>query len=120
LLGIGRYQFGLGTVVSSRYQYLAWIGFAPCLGIVLDSIIRAIADRLGGTKRAARVVTAVVLASLVGFVAIPWPMEADRWAEWRGTAIRDELRAAPGNNRLSYGLVTVDRARELADRFELH
>jgi hypothetical protein len=120
ILALGRSDLGLGTAVSSRYQYVSWLGFAPCLGIAFQSAAWRVAKRLTFVKRSLQLTTAVGLVALVALVALPWPLEASRWADWRGTAIRQEVRSKPSNEQVSFVVVTAGRARELEREFGLH
>jgi hypothetical protein len=120
ILGMGRSELGFGTAFSSRYQYVSWLTFAPFLGIAIHTGVDALASRFRRPVSSYRLFAALSLAILVLIVATPWPSKADRWAEWRGTEIRQAVQTAPADSPLSYSLITVGRARELVKLFNLH
>jgi hypothetical protein len=119
ILGLGRSQLGLGTAVSSRYQYVSWLAFAPLLGITIQAGYTALVKRSGVESTLPRVVAALGLTALVLIVGLPWPAEAEHWAVWRGDAIRQQYESGAASEQLRYSTITVGRARELGSRFDL-
>jgi hypothetical protein len=119
LLGIGRYHTGIGSTVSSRYQYASMLAFLPMLGFWLSW-------HWGRAKLhwpALKPAPAVMLGALALVLCLQWPSEMDHFAEWRGTRSRRILfvdvnpasDAVPGIPELP-----MDRAKELIAKYHLH
>jgi hypothetical protein len=119
ILGAGRSQLGFDTAFASRYQYVSWLTFAPFLGLTIQAGYAALVRHFGVESTLPRLATALVLLVLVLIVGLPWPAEAARWAELRGTATRQQYQSGVASEQLPYSTVTVGRARELGRRFDL-
>lgn len=119
LLGIGRFHTGLGTTISSRYQYISLLCTMPFAGICLEGLIARVLP--GRTGQAAGGV-ALVLALAV-FCLRAWPGQVRPWAD-DSRRVRHLL--APGAGPVAEGAITGlewipnDRARELVRRYQLH
>ncbi len=120
LLGVGRYHLGLGTAVSSRYQYVSLLCFAPSAGILLRQVAEVAISHLHVRPRVVEAALALVVAALGVAVLAPWPTEIAQWAEWRGTAVRAELANGPADAKLSSATITITQARTLVQVYDLH
>lgn len=90
LLGLGRFHTGIGTTISSRYQYLSVICTFPFAALVLESMI----DRIRTNRlRAGLAVVAVAVAAVLAVRR--WPAELSHWASWRGKAHIQALMSDP-------------------------
>jgi hypothetical protein len=119
LLGIGRYQMGIPTAVSSRYQYASLISVMPVAAYWVSCQWR----RLRVPAAARGIAAAVVLAALAGSLCRQWPSEMDHFAEWRGTRSRHLLleEAHPGAQAVpGIPSLPMDRAKDLIARYTLH
>jgi hypothetical protein len=105
-LGFGRYQTGIDTAVSWRYQYLSLLCFGPLLGLLVAR-----------QKRMAQLAALLIWVPVLGY---PWKRHAPRWAGWRGSQVRQQLISAPSDARLDASSVTVKRALELKNTYNLH
>jgi hypothetical protein len=105
-LGYSRWQTGLATVTSSRYQYIPLLCFGPPAGILLCELRTC--PRL-----------AIILLCACG-LAFPWKRHADQWATERGTNLRTSIRQTGPNDRFDPSTLTAGRARELMNRYNLH
>ena len=115
LLGMGRYHLGIETAVSYRYQYVSLLCFAPFLATV------AVKGLQWFTAPTARSVAFALL--FVGWGAVlgyPWARHSERWAQWRGTDVRNALAATPPDQRFGLPTITAGRARELVKIYNLH
>jgi len=115
LLGIGRYDHGLETVISYRYQYASLLCYAPFLGIVIARAAEWIPrPGLGCTAFAVFVLAWGLL------LAYPWRRYSARWSEWRGMEARAALASSPEDKRFGLPGITAGRARELIAIYHLH
>jgi hypothetical protein len=105
-LGFGRYQMGIDTAVSWRYQYLSLLCFGPFAGLIV-----------AGQKRWAQIAALLIW---VPVLAYPWKRHAPRWASWRGSEIRQSLATLPDDDSVALSHVTVKRAHELEKLYNLH
>ena len=105
-LGYGRWGTGLETVISSRYQYIPLLCFAPMGGI----LVARLRTRL-------RVVVFLVCACGLGF---PWKRHAEQWAGWRGSELRTAIERAKPAEHFDPSDLTASRARELVRLYRLH
>jgi hypothetical protein len=115
ILGVGRFHTGPGAAVSSRYQYMSLLCFAPFLGMTLDDLLRRI-----GRRRARQVWTAAVLTAWALLLLWPWRREMAWWSRWRGSDIRQIVRYAPAQTTVPYSLTVAGRARQLTSLFNLN
>jgi hypothetical protein len=115
LLALGRYQLGIETSVSYRYQYVSLLCFAPFLAVVTMKGI----DLL--KRPAARgVAFALFFAGWTLLLGYPWARHSERWSRWRGTENRMALEAAAPEQRFGLPEITAGRARELIRIYGLH
>ena len=105
-LGFGRYQKGISTSVSSRYQYISLLCFGPVAGMLV--------------ARSRRLLQAMLFLVWVPILAYPWNRHAPRWARWRGIEIRDRLAKVPDTDHFDPSSLTAGRARELTKLYRLH
>ena len=115
LLGFGRYNLGIDTAVSYRYQYNSLLCFAPFLGIVAEACLHFL--RRSFVREAGFAVIFVGWALLLGY---PWARHSGRWAQWRGIDVRNALAATPADQRFGLPSITDGRARELVALYNLH
>jgi hypothetical protein len=119
LLGIGRYHTGIPSTVSSRYQYAALVSFMPMAAFWLVTQ----RDRLPTSSAPRNAMLGVFLAGLAVFLCWQWPIELDRFAEWRGTRSRRILfvDAHPGTQAVP-GIpeLPMERAKLLIAEYHLH
>lgn len=105
-MGYGRTYTGLETAVSSRYQYISLLCFAPMAGWAFASL-----------RREARVIVLLLSIALLGY---PWGRHIQIWAAWRGTEIRAAVLRNPDSERFDPSPLTAGRARELIRQYRLH
>ena len=105
-LGYARSYTGLPSTVSSRYQYLSLLCFAPAAGIAWASL-----------RKQAQVL--VLLISL-GLIAYPWRTHLPFWAKLRGSDVRQELQQKSDDERFDPSSLTAGRARDLVHQYHLH
>lgn len=115
LLGLGRYQMGIGTAVSYRYQYPSLLCFAPFFAIAVMKGLQALSRP---TSR--NVAFAVIFVGWAGLLGYPWKRHSERWAGWRGTEVRTALASALPDQRFGFATITAGRARELIKLYNLH
>ena len=115
LLGVGRWNLGIDTAVSYRYQYVSLLSFAPFLGLVVGRAVQSLGD--SRSARPAFVVFFVGWGLLLGY---PWARHSQRWSQWRGTDVRNALASAPADQRFGLPSITGERARELVALYNLH
>ena len=118
LLGIGRYQMGLLTAMSSRYQYASLIACVPAAGFWVSRQW----ERLPVPARPRSAAFWGLLAAAAVVLSAGWPNELDPFTVWRGTDSRRILdpsgpasAAVPG-----YPGFPIERARELIAKYDLH
>lgn len=118
LLGVGRHHTGLGTTVSSRYQYGALLATLPFAGLWLESLLRRLPDRI-------RLPGAIaVCLIMLGVFCRQWPSEIASFCDYRGTQTRQMVFTEP--NPPARGAIPgipslpTARARELAQKYHLH
>jgi hypothetical protein len=115
LLAIGRYNTGMQSTVSSRYQYIALLGLAPFIGILLQRILFKPSNWL---DRAA--MWAVLLAWCV-LLLYRWPIEINTWSIWRGTEVRKALQLSqPQDGPFAASTQPWGSAAELQVKYNLH
>jgi hypothetical protein len=120
LVGLGRYHTGLGTTISSRYQYGSLLCLAPFIGLWLNHMLSKIPLYL----RFPRFAAIATLVILTVYISHRWPQEIRDFSSTRGTDTRRILTqdahpppmgAVPGIPFLS-----TDRAKELIQIYHLH
>lgn len=120
LLGIGRYHTGLGTVTSSRYQYISLLCTLPFVGAAFDGLLR----RFSRTPSWAATIGVAGLIATILVAVSPWPGAMRDWADGRGRNTRHLIfvASAPPAEGAVPGIpnLPTQRARELAKRFTLH
>ncbi len=105
-LGYGRSYTGLATTVSSRYQYISLLCFAPMAGWAFASL-----------RREAQVMVLLLSMGLLGY---PWRRHIPTWAAWRGAEIRMALDRKADSERFDPSSLTAGRARQLIRQYRLH
>ena len=105
-LGYGRSYTGVANTISSRYQYISLLCFAPMAGWAFASL-----------RKEARV---MVLLLAIGLLGYPWRRHIQTWAVWRGAEIRGALRQNADGERFDPSSLTAGRARQLIRQFDLH
>jgi len=119
LLGIGRYNAGLPTAVSSRYQYASLIAILPLAGFALSRAW----DRVPLPSLARRGALAALLLSIGVVCCRLWNEEMSSWSVWRGSEVHRVLVEDPFPSRNAvpgYPGFPMDRARELIRKYHLH
>jgi hypothetical protein len=101
-LGAGRFQLGLDTAVSWRYQYISLLAFGPLAGLLL--------------VRYKRTVQVGVWLIWILMLAYPWKRHAPRWAVWRGVEIRTRVATYPADARFDPSSITVTRVSHWFDQ----
>jgi hypothetical protein len=104
-LGYSRWQTGIATAASSRYQYIPLLCFGPMAGILVARV------------RASRRV-ALIMICAVG-VALPWKRKAEQWSTGRGAELRAAIEQAGPLDHFDPSSLTAARARELMREYEL-
>lgn len=105
-LGYARSYTELATTVSSRYQYISLLCFAPFAGVAFM-----------GLRRDAQVLSLLASICLFGY---PWRTHVPLWAKQRGADIRFAIERKAGGGRFDPSSLTASQARELIRRYELH
>jgi hypothetical protein len=105
-LGFSRWQTGLATVTSSRYQYIPLLCFGPMAGILIAEL------RLGARA-------AVIILCACGLV-YPWKRHSEQWATERGIKLRAAIQQSDPQDRFDPSSLNAGRARELIQRYGLH
>ena len=114
LLGFGRYWTGLAASVSSRYQYVSLLCFAPFLVIAAGYLIRKF---LVGKFRT--VCKSLLVACWITILIVPWPRKVNQWIQWRGYGPRAQAAGTmPAQGVALCGLPT-SRIQELVREFHL-
>jgi hypothetical protein len=119
LLGVGRYHTGLATAVSSRYQYASLVATMPCAGYVLAELWRRIPVPAGARAAAA----ALALGGAGAWMVAHWPDRLIPFAQERGDQPRRELLgppSQPGATAPGVPFMSMERARELTEKYHLH
>jgi hypothetical protein len=119
LLGVGRFNFGITTAVSSRYQYASLMGILPLAGFWFAWAL----EKLPAPAKVRGFVSAAVLATLALVLCTQWSPTIESWSGWRGTEPRRILvtdsspppAAVPG-----YPGFPTARAKELIAKYNLH
>jgi hypothetical protein len=119
LLGIGRYDAGFVTAMSSRYQYSSLVATLPFAGVVGTALL----DRLpSGTIRGA--VAGVVIIVAGGLCLRAWPAALREFTGWRGTELRALLAAPPTSDPAvrvpALEFMHIERAKALQRAYRLH
>ena len=105
-LGYARTWTGLSTTVSSRYQYISLLIFAPMAGMAI-----------AGWRREWK---AIVFVLWIWLLAYRWEPSLDYWCNWRGTAIRNALARNPPNAPFDPSRLSIAEGRKLVERYQLH
>jgi len=119
LLGIGRYHTGLPTTVGSRYQYASLIGMAPLAAFWLSRLWERIPVP-GGLRGAC---AAGILALLAVHLCRLWPETLAPFSDSRGAESRRIMLVEPSPGPRSVPgipLLTMERARALVEKYNLH
>jgi hypothetical protein len=117
LLGIGRHNTGIQASISSRYQYISLLCFAPFVGAVMQRAVLTV--RPGYIDKMA--VTCLLLA-WCALLTHRWPQEIELWSAWRGTAIRNALNVQQSTfqERFAHAMLDSSRAAQLQTKYNLH
>ncbi len=119
LLGVGRFNFGLLTAVSSRYQYASLIGILPLAGFWFARTWEGLM-----APAAVRHAVLVILLLALGLSLLKqWSSDMGQWSGWRGTEPRRILlvEAAPGPRSVpGYPGFSTQRAKDLIAKYHLH
>jgi hypothetical protein len=105
-LGYARTYTGLGTAVSSRYQYIPLLVFGPMAGIIVS-----------GWRREWKL---VVFALWIWLLAYRWDHSIPLWTELLGTSIRNALARNPPDAPFDPSKLSTAEGRRLIARFHLH
>lgn len=119
LLGVGRFNTGLLTVGSSRYQYASLAATLPFVGFGLEYWV----GRLRFPPAGRRLVAGAALAALAAVLIRSWSVDLDRFTTWRGTDSRRILfvEAAPDPHGVpGIPFMPMDRAKQLIAQYHLH
>jgi len=119
LLGIGRYNFGIRTAASSRYQYVSLIGIVPLAAFGFAHLWERL--RLPAWVRQGSL--ASLFAATILALMVRWHSEMVSWSGWRGTDVRRILleEAEPGPDSVpGYPGFPTKRAKELIAKYHLH
>lgn len=119
LLGIGRFQTGLGAAQSSRYQYAALLFWAPMFGYLLSTLLAS--ARL--PERVRMGLFAAGLAAACFLMCRAWGPTIDTFSRERGTDSRRHLLTDANPETYSVPgipFMPIQRARELIVKYHLH
>lgn len=119
LLGVGRFNFGLTTAVSSRYQYASLIGILPLAGFWFSRGL----ERLPAPAKVRGFISSAVLATLALILLRQWSPVIESWSGWRGTDPRRILVTEPSPPPAAvpgYPGFPTARAKELIAKYHLH
>lgn len=105
-LGYARSYMAVSTTISSRYQYISLLCFAPAAGMAFMNV-----------RKEARVLVLLVSLGLFGY---PWRTHVPLWVKWRGTDIRAAVEQRGNNDRIDPSSLTAGRTRELVRQYHLH
>jgi hypothetical protein len=105
-LGYARSYIDVSTTISSRYQYISLLCFAPAAGVAFMSL-----------RKEARV---IVLAASLGLLGYPWRTHLPLWARLRGADIRMAIDQKADDERFDPSSLSAGRARELIRQYHLH
>jgi len=105
-LGYARTWTGLSTTVSSRYQYISLLAFAPMAGIAV-----------AGWRKELKV---IVFVLWIWLLVYRWEGTADHWAATRGTNIRYALAHNRPYAAFDPSRLSTAEARRLVEQFHLH
>lgn len=117
LLGIGRYHTGILTAISSRYQYGSLLATAPFLAFWLEQQIGRC--RVAGLHLPVK----VTVLSLLLLIGRGWHGQISLIIPSRGTAPRETLAEASPASRFDVAGIpsmSLERARQVAEKFHLH
>ncbi len=118
LLGIGRYQMGLGTAMSSRYQYASLIACLPAAGLWISVQW----ERVPMPAAYRGLAFSFLLAAAAAVLCLQWPAELDPFTVWRGTDSRRILLVDSNNSQAvpGYPGFPMERAKQLIAKYKLH
>jgi hypothetical protein len=122
LVGVGRFNTGVETAVSSRYQYSCCICMLPFVAVLFDALMARLRSLLPRYVCGGLVALIILLSSV--WVARAWPQKIDSFAENRGCNTRRILfvdKNPPAENAIpGISFMSTARAKELTAQYNLH
>jgi hypothetical protein len=115
LLGAGRYWTGLAATVSSRYQYVSLLCFAPFIAAAAVYVAR----RYPAARFRTLWVCLIVACWMVVLIA-PWPRKVNQWIQWRGYGPRAQAAGTAPAQGVALCGYSANRIQELMREFHLH